>query len=193
MKKKFKNHYFILRHGQTIYQTKRKNFIYRWPDSPPVKLTREGISQIKKAARKLKKEKMDLIYSSDIYRCRQTAGIVAKRLGLKINFDKRLRDINLGIYHGRLKKEFYKEFPKREKRFYRRPPKGENWRDCRKRILSLIEDLEGKYKNKNILIISHGDPLWLFEGAVKGLTDKELLQKKKETTFLKVGEFKKII
>lgn len=193
MKKKLNNQYFILRHGQTIHQTKNIKFIYNWPDNLPVKLTEKGEKQIKEAAEKLKKNKIDLIYSSDIYRCRQTAGIVAKRLGLKVNFDKRLRDINLGIYHGRPKKEFYQDFPNREERFYKRPPKGENWSDCRKRIIDFIKDIDKKYKNKNILIISHGDPLWLLGGWAKGLTNKELLRREEKTTFPEVGEFKKLV
>jgi len=193
MKKKLNNQYFILRHGQTIHQAKKKPQIYSWPDKPPIKLTQKGINQIRRVAKKLKKENINLIYSSDIYRTRQTAGIVAKKLGLKINFDKRLRDINLGIYHGRPKKEFYQDFPNREERFYKRPPKGESWSDCRKRIIDLIKDIDKKYKNKNILIISHGDPLWLLGGWAKGLTNKELLRREEKTTFPEVGEFKKLV
>ena len=127
MKKKLNNSYFILRHGQTIHQTKKKPQIYKWPDKPPVKLTEKGVKQIKKVAKKLKKEKIDLIYSSDIYRTRQSAGIVAKELGLKVKFDKRLRDINLGIYRGGFKKDFYQDFPDPEERFSKKPPRGESW------------------------------------------------------------------
>lgn len=193
MKKKLNNQYFILRHGQTTHQTKEKKFIYNWPDNPPVKLTRKGAKQIKAAAKKLKKEKIDLIYSSDIFRTRQTAGIVTKELGLKVNFDKRLRDINLGIYHGRTKEEFYRDFPDRKKRFYKKPPKGESWSDCRKRIVSFIKIIDRKHKNKRILIISHGDPLWLLDGWVKGLNNKELLREKYKTTFPEVGELRKLL
>lgn len=192
MKKKLNNQYFILRHGQTIHQTKRKPQIYHWPDKASVKLTRKGARQIKEAAKKLKKEKIDFIYSSDIYRTRQTAGIVAKELDLKVKFDKRLRDINLGIYHGRLKKEFYRDFPKKEERFYKRPPKGESWDDTRKRIVSFLKEIDKKHKDKSILIISHGDPLWLLEGWVKDLNNKELLKGKKGTAFPDVGDLKKL-
>jgi len=186
------NQYFILRHGQTAQQTKRKEFIYNWPDNPPVKLTREGKKQIREAAKKLKKEKIDLIYSSDIYRTRQTAKIVAKELDLKVNFDKRLRDINLGIYHGRPKEEFFRDFPFKEKRFNLRPKKGESWNDVKKRLLSFLREVNKKYKNKKILIVSHGDPLWLLEGIAKGLSNKELLKEISKGHYIKVGELRKI-
>lgn len=202
---KLRNKYFILRHGQTIYQTKKKKFVYPRPKRFLVPLTEKGKNQIKIAAKKLKKEKIDLIYSSDFLRTRQTAEIIAKELGLKINpvrkrgflngvnFDKRLRDVNLGIYHGKTKEEFYRDYLRGSKeRFYQKPKGGESWNDVKRRMLSFIKEIDKKYKNKNILIISHGDPLWLLEGAIKGLTNEKLLKEKYKKPFPEVGELKKL-
>lgn len=191
MKEKFKNQYFILRHGQTIYQVRKKKQTYHWPDKPPVRLTKKGERQIKEAAKILKRKKIDFIYSSDIFRTRQTAKIVSKKIGLKVSFDKKLRDINLGIYHGRLKKEFYHDFSDRKKRFNEKPRKGESWNDVRKRLLILLKEIDKKHKNKNILIISHGDPLWLLEGIIKGLSNEKLLREASKGNYIKVGEFRK--
>jgi isoleucyl-tRNA synthetase len=223
IKQKFStNQYYILRHGQTIHQTKKKEWIYPWPEKKPILLTLKGRAQIKKAAEELKNKKIDLIYSSDINRARQTAEIVAKELGVhpvksakggarpvkseelfnrgkqfnrvKIIFDKRLRDINLGIYHGRSKKEdFYRDFPKTVESIYgRKPPRGENWGEVRKRMVDCLSDIDKKHQQKTILIVSHGDPLWLLRGAVEGLDDKELLDIKIKGTDIKTGEWKKI-
>ena len=169
------NEYLILRHGETIYQIKKKNMTYPWPEKSPIKLTKRGQKQIREIAKKLKKEKINLIYSSDVFRTRQTAKIVAKELGLKVIFDKRLRDINLGIYQNRPKKEFYQDFPNLKERFSKKPKGGESWSECKKRILNFLKDIDKKYKDKTILIVSHGDPLWLLEGIVKGMTNQELL------------------
>jgi len=188
---KLNNQYFILRHGETQI-TKRRKFIYNWPDKPPVKLTKKGINQIKKAAKKLKREKIDLICSSDIYRTRQTAGIVAKEIGLKISFDKRLRDINIGIYHGRLKEEFYRAYPLSTKRFTQKIKRGESWNDVRKRLLNFFKEIEKKHKKKKILIVSHGDPLWLLEGTIKCLPNQDLLKEISKGSYIKPGEFRKL-
>ena len=61
----------------------------------------------------------------------------------------------------------------------KRPPNGENWNDVKERMLGFLNDTEGKYENKNILIISHGDPLWFLAGIIKGLeiNDKFLSEK----------------
>lgn len=189
---KLRNQYFILRHGQTIFQTKKKGFIYPWPEKNPICLTEKGEEQIKLAAQKIKKEKIEAIYSSDIPRTRQTAKVVAKELGLKINFDKRLRDINLGIYRGKTIKEFRHDFPCYLTGFCQRAKRGESWNDVKKRLMVFIKEIDKKYRNKNILIISHGDPLWLFEGVVKNWSIDKLL-KIRETNYIKTGEFKKFL
>jgi broad specificity phosphatase PhoE len=193
---KLKNRYFILRHGQTIYQIKKKDYIYSWPEKPPVKLTKKGEKQVKVAAKKLKKEKLDLIFTSDFFRTRQTSRIVAQKLGFKtsqIHFDKRLRDINLGIYRGKTKAEFYKKFPKYSKiRFYKRPPQGESWLDCQKRILAFLKDTDKKFKGKTILIVSHGDPLWLLEGTIRNWSIKKMLQERVSHDIIETGEVRRL-
>lgn len=186
------NTYFLLRHGETPYQVMRENIHYPWPEVTPILLTERGKRQIETVAKELKKEKIDIIFSSDINRACQTAEIVAKELGLKINFDKKLRDINYGIYQGRPRKEFYKEFPDAKKRFCTVPKNGESWSDCKKRVEDFIKEVEKKYQGKKILIIGHGDPLWLLEGLMKNKTNEELLKEKLEGKIIKVGELRKI-
>ena len=184
------NNYFILRHGQTLYQTDKKDIIYPPPEKQDsIRLTEYGEEQIKKAAQKIRKENIDLIFSSDIFRTRQTAEIAAKELGVKVSFNKKLRDINFGIYCNRPKKEFFQAFPDPEQRFYKAPPKGENWQDCQKRILDFIKKIDEQYQNKKILIISHGDPLWLLQGAFAGLNHKELLENRSKK-YIQTGELR---
>jgi broad specificity phosphatase PhoE len=189
----FKNKYYILRHGQTFWQTINKDFAYPKKDSYKVRLTPLGEKQIKEAAKKLKDKGIDLIYSSDFFRTRQTAKIVARELKVPVFFDPSLRDVNLGIYMGRKKEEFYRDFPKNStKAFYEAPPKGESWKDCQKRMLNFLKKIDKINNNKTILIISHGHPLWLLEGAVKNWSFEEMIKKRK-SNYIQVGEFKKLI
>jgi len=188
-----KNYYFILRHGETIYQQEKKDIIYPFPEKEPIGLTEKGKKQIKKAASRLKKEKIDIIFSSDITRCRQSAEIVSQELGgIKIVFDKRLRDVNLGVYHGRKKEEFYIDFPRDKKRFYKVPKGGESWNDVKKRMLSFIKEIGKRHKNKNILIVSHGRPLWLLEGAMRGLRSNEEYFEQGKKIIPRTGELRKL-
>jgi len=173
---KLRNRYFLLRHGKTIYQTKKRTKIYPWPDVPPIKITKQSEKEIRRVARSLKKEEIDYIYCSDIFRAKQTAEIVAQELGLKIKLDKRLRDLNIGIYQGGNKKDFFRDFPVSDpkKRFDGRPQNGESWKDLKKRIKEFIADTEKRHHKKNILLVSHGDPLEILMGIVRNMRDKEI-------------------
>ena len=195
IKQKFStNRYFILRHGETLYQSKLKEKIYPRVKTTSVGLTEKGKATIEALVQKLRKNKIDLIFSSDFLRTRETAEIIAKEIGIKINFDKKLRDVDVGIYHGRSKEEFYKDFPaeKIKERFYKKPKKGENWLNCRKRMINFLKDIDRKYQNKNILVVSHGDPLWLLEGTMKGLSDDRLVKLKLQGELIKTGELRKL-
>jgi len=185
------NTYFILRHGETPYQLKKEETMYPWPEPFPILLTEKGKRQIKNAAQKFKSEKIDLIFSSDISRTRETAKIISKEIKVKPIFDVRLREIDKGIYNGKLIKEYKKIFSDQKQRFFKRPLNGESRQDCKKRMIDFLEEIDKKYRNKNILMISHGTPLYLLEGAAKGLEDEKLLERKKDFS-LKVGEFKKL-
>lgn len=191
-KQKFStNRYFILRHG--IAKQNVKGIISSSPEGK-FPLTLIGKSQIKKTAKDLKKilgkEKLDVIFSSDLQRCKETAEIVSKELGAEIIFSKKLRELDFGKYDGSSITEYQKEFPYSLSRFQERLPKGESWNDCKKRMLKTIESIEKKYQNKNILIVSHGDPLWLLEGLMKGLNNEEMLGSRKK--MIKKGELKKL-
>ena len=189
--KKFNNTYYILRHGQTIHQIKKKNVIYFWPeDKPPASLTKKGRHQIEIATKLLKNDKPDLIFASDALRTRQTSQIVAKKFGLKVNLDHRLREVNFGIYNGKNRAKFFQAFPNPIERFKKAPQKGESWNDVIKRLKSFLKEVEKKYKKKTILVVGHGEPLWLFGGMVRGLNEKELVKEYLEKSKPTLGELR---
>jgi broad specificity phosphatase PhoE len=190
---KFKNHYFLLRHGQTIYQKEKREILYKASEHFELELTEEGKKQIEAAAKILKNKKIDAIFSSDFLRTRQTAGIVLKELGLEPVFDERLRDINMGEFHGRSFLEYKNYFKDKKERFKKRTPGGENWEDVIKRLKAVIKDIEKEHEDKNILIISHGDPLWLLAGIIKGFKKEEDFLNIRDTNFYpSVGQLMEI-
>lgn len=192
----WQNHYFLLRHGQTPYQAdqEKTGLMYPFPENPPISLTEKGKEQIAEAVQQLEKENLDLIFSSDFFRTRQTAGIVTKELNLEPVFDSRLRDLDMGEFQGK-PKQLYQDFFLIEKkdRFDERPPGGESWNDVKKRLNDFLTDIEKKYAGKNILIISHGDPLWLLAGMLRGFkTEEEFLDARHTDLYPNVGQFIKI-
>ena len=57
-----------------------------------------------------------------------------------------------------------------------------------------IRSVDKKHTNKNILIVSHGDPLWLLEKAVvNGLNNQELLSEiSLNKKYIQPGEVRKL-
>ena len=190
-KQKFsKNEYFLLRHGFSR-MNELSILISRLPEKISCPLTERGKKEAEKAAKKLKKEKIDLIFASDLRRTRETAEIVGKILGIKPIFDKRLRDIQAGIFEGKSEGEyanFWKDF---KARFEKAPRGGESYNKVKMRIYNFVKSLEKKYSGKKILLIGHQRPFAMLEGAVQGLTVDEFLEKI-EPRKMKTGEIRKI-
>jgi len=186
------NKYLLLRHGQTIYQTEKKDILYPFPEEPPVDLTEKGESQIREAAGKLKEEKIDLIFTSDFFRTRKTAMMVVRECGLpenRIILDRRLRDLKTGYFQSGRKEDYQKFFSSADEKFEKRPPAGENWNDIISRVADFLNEVEKKYKNKNILVVSHGDPLWFLAMIIRGFKAREeFLSEKGRSFYQDVGQ-----
>ena len=190
---KIHNNYFALRHGHTSYTADLTDIVYPKSTHFELGITEEGKEDIRKLIPIIKEKQIDLIFASDYLRTQITSKIIAEALSLKVVSDKRLRDVNLGIYEGRKKQEYYDNITPR-KMFEEGPEGGESWIDCINRIESLIKDIEKQYQNKNILIVSHGDTLWILE---KGIAQKEnidkLLKERFTIPIIQPGELKTII
>lgn len=182
------NKFFIARHGEADHNI--NGHIAAGPEKgrPIAKLTKEGIRQIEKTAQELKKEKIDIIYCSPYTRTKQTAKIIAKATGAKVIVEKQLGEINTGVFNGRLVSEYEKFFEKPIDKFFKSPLGGESLSEVKKRMLSISKVINKNHVNKNILIVSHGDPLWMLEGVLKGFSNNEIL----DFPILKVGEWRKL-
>ncbi len=192
------NKHFILRHGESLRNIKKT--VACWPEKKPTPLTEKGKTQIKTVAKKLKKEKVDVIFSSDLLRAKQTAQIIAEELGLRVNFDKRLRELDMGSLNGKSVEEAARFWDPEKKlktidyyleRFRVRAPGGESYFDAQKRMYKFLLAIDSKYKEKTILIVGHELPLTALEGAVKGLTPEEIVKYRLKSK-IKVGELRNL-
>lgn len=171
---KLNNIYFILRHGQA--RSNKEQFVSSWPEKVHNPLAQKGRQQIKKIIPRLKREKIDLIFSSDLLRIKQTAEMVAKELDLEISFDRRLREHDTGDLNGKSLDVWYRY--RVIDSFDKKAPGGESFADIKERLEDFLEDIDNKYRDKNILIISHGNPLIVLQGIVNNLSNKEILDNK---------------
>lgn len=181
-----KNKYFLLRHGQALSNV--ENVISCWPEKREFPLTEEGRRQIEESAVKLAGKKIDMIFSSDLLRTKQTAEIVAKKLNREIKYDERLREYNMGEYNGKGIEEYYKVFDNQLDRFYKKAEDGESYTDIKERIISFVSEKESEYTGKNILAVSHQIPIIIFLGVINGLSNEEIVEKYLNTNRIKNGE-----
>jgi len=159
--KKSGNTYFVMRHGEAESNTLNISSS-DFENQKAHHLTEKGKLQVQKDAVTLESAKIDLIVTSPFTRTFETAEIVAGILKLQkesIVADDRLREINAGIFDGHSVDEF--RFADQTDPFTNGPEGGENFSDVRRRIGECLYDIETQHQYKNILIISHGDPIWL--------------------------------
>ncbi len=185
-----KNKYFLVRHTECVSNVKKISS-YSWEKEDI--LTETGIKQAEKLANKLKKYKINLVFCSPFTRTKQTFEIINKKLKLnttKILFDKRLVENNFGIADGQHYDEYHKLFSS-EKAYFETPvPYGENYADVKKRITGFLKEIESKYKNKNILIISHGFSLRMLELVAMNLNIKECIEHLRDSQFVQREEIR---
>mgnify|MGYP001612073627 CR=1 FL=1 len=162
--KKFKNRYFIIRHGES--KANIANILLSHPKEGTLSfgLSPKGKKQVKISVSKSKKNKLldsdVIIYSSDFLRAKETAEIAKKLLGIKkINFHKKLRERYFGKYD-KTSLENIKIAWEHDKKNPNHKHKGvESPNKVLKRTLTVINELEKKYNGKKILLVSHGDVL----------------------------------
>jgi len=190
--KKSGNRYFVMRHGEA--ESNEKNIVSsKLENSHKYPLTEHGKEQVIISAEKLVDKKIDLIFYSPFERTNQTAFIVAEKIGLakeNVISDKRLAEIDGGIFDGRSKNDYDSYFSSILENFTKASPEGENLNDLKKRVGEFLYETEKKYQNKNILIISHGYTIWMLHTASGGLNEKEAVKVMEDNDdFISVGDF----
>ena len=173
--KKSGNKYFVIRHGQT--DVNLKGMVSCDPNEP-VPLTALGREQVAAQVDFLKEQGIELIITSPFVRTRETAEIIRAGLGLaesEVLVDDRLREMDIGVYKKGSWSAFHEAFPKTVENFDRAPEGGESYQTVKSWMMNFMHDLEIKYKNKKILIVSHGSPSWLLMAGAQGFNAQESL------------------
>ncbi len=153
--------FYIMRHGEAESNAKK---IYDTNIKSEIHLTTKGKMDVSKVAKKIKDINIDIIICSDFMRTEETAEIVGKEIGVKVIKDKRIREISVGDLDGQpYDMEIIKRRNNGEDLSY---PNGENWTDVKKRIDDFYRDISFKYRDKKILIVSHGDVLLSIEASL---------------------------
>ena len=188
-----RNTYIIMRHG---YSARNPDNILasQYPEEVPYPLLGKGVQDAEDSAQKLKNERIDVIITSPLIRAFETARIVSKAVGVEPSTDVRLCDYNVGVFEGQ-QDHILRNDPKYSsiaKLFEISPPQGETYTQLRERVLGVLKDCEQNYANKTIVVVSHGDALWLIDSSIRGLTIEETVESRNAGDYIPTGTFQKI-
>ncbi|MDY5230034.1 MAG: histidine phosphatase family protein [Eubacteriales bacterium] len=163
-----------IQHTQSIHHT--NGMVGSWTDWD---LSELGIQQAKRIGEKLKVELADrelVMYSSDLKRAKQTAENVGEYLGISPVLRTELRERNLGRCCGKSVKWLRENLEKQERTIDDRLfSDAESRRDEWNRLKPFFEEVMGN-EEENIIIVSHGDLLSVFNAMFLGLDVESLNQ-----------------
>jgi len=160
-----RNRYIFLRHGESINNLSQT--LDTVMDNGTIGLSERGKKQSAAAATKLKKEKIDVIYTSQFKRAKETAEIIGQALDLKPQEDQRINEYHIGqVYEGKTISEFHRGFGDRAQRLHEAPPGGETWLQIRQRMFDFLHQLDRQHQGKTFLIVTHSDPIYVVRWAL---------------------------
>jgi broad specificity phosphatase PhoE len=146
----------LARHGETDDNCPPLRF-QGWRDTP---LNDVGRRQAHRLAAKLVDQGIASIWSSDLSRASETAGVVGRQLGLDVRLDSRLREGNRGRWEGRLFEDVAREEPELFAAWEKagaswRFPEGESLQEQLDRVSACVEDVRSSAQLP-ALVVCHG-------------------------------------
>jgi probable phosphoglycerate mutase len=166
----FKNHYFLLRHGESMPNIRGVILSHLEEGKKDEHtLTKNGEEQVRRSVREAKAQGLlkddTIIFSSPFSRCRRTAEIAKEVLGVPVEiiFDDRLRERWFGDWEGTSDVHYQNVWDKDVLDSDHRDANVESTTEIAARVAALIHDLGERYAGKNILLVSHGDALQILQ------------------------------
>lgn len=159
---------YSTRHGQTDYN--KQDIILGTTD---IELNETGLAQAHELAEKVAEhDDIDLIISSPMKRAIKTAQLVAEKNGLEIIIDNRLREWDYGRYES--KSRFTDGFAENKVNFgVKMGRTGESLMQLTHRVYSALDEIIEKYRDKNVLLVSHGGVCRVIETYFKDMTTEQ--------------------
>ncbi|MBN1313409.1 MAG: histidine phosphatase family protein [Anaerolineae bacterium] len=146
----------LIRHGKTDW-----NLEGRYQGQADQPLNELGRSQAEKLAEQLAGQTFEAIYSSDLRRAQETARYLAEKVGLQVQLETRLREVNQGEWEGMLVGDIAANYPNEWEMLQRdpvhaRPPGGESAAELSTRIWEAVDEISARHTAGPVVIVSHG-------------------------------------
>ena len=149
----------LARHGETDW-----NRIGRWQGQADPPLNETGRRQAAELAERLVGKGISAIHTSDLLRASETARVVADRLGLTVDEDPGLREIDVGSWSGLTRADVEEQFPEGFARWQAGQigHDGETSEELTERVVGTVERIGNAHPGETVLLVTHG-------GAIRAL------------------------
>lgn len=150
----------LLRHGETNW-----NLQGRCQGATDLELNETGIQQAREIATYLSKERIDVVYSSNLKRAVQTANAIGQSHDLEVIPDSDFRELNHGILEGMTFPEIRASYPDFIKRWRNEPaelliPGGERLIDVERRSWRGLERvMQSHLRHETVVVVTHNFPI----------------------------------
>jgi len=146
----------VVRHGETLWNSERR--MQGQKNSP---LSERGRAQARALGERMRGERFEHLYSSDLVRAHDTALAIAAATGHEVRIDPRLRERAFGIFEGLTRSEMALRYPAEFERFRMRDPDyavpgGESPRAFYERSIACLADLGARHRGCRMVVVAHG-------------------------------------
>ncbi|MCK7623464.1 bifunctional RNase H/acid phosphatase [Streptomyces sp. RS10V-4] len=154
--------FVLLRHGETAL-TPEKRFSGSGGTDPALSPT--GRRQAEATAAALAaRGTVQAVVSSPLLRCRETAGVIADRLGLDVRVEEGLRETDFGAWEGLTFAEVRERFPDDLDAWLRSAKAaptggGESFAAVARRVAVARDKLIARYAGRTVLLVTHVTPI----------------------------------
>src|SRR5712691_9755247 len=158
---------FLLgRHGETDWNRDR-----RFQGHADPGLNDTGRVQALELADELAAERIDAIYASDLARARETAEIIAGRVGAPVVLDRELREIDVGEWQGLTWPEIEQRYPDGVRNWHEHGQgweRGETYDALGERVVAALRRISAAHPGGRVLIVGHGGTVRSVRAFVEG-------------------------
>ncbi len=146
----------LVRHGETDW-----NLEGRYQGQADLPLNERGRKQAKLLAERLRGERIEAIYASDLSRAYETAEIIAEAIGLEVKPLESLREVDTGVWTGLTFQEVESRYPEHLREWRADPLRvkrleGESYLELFERTRTAIEEIVEAHPDQTVLIVGHG-------------------------------------
>ena len=158
----------LVRHGETDW-----NRDGRWQGHSDTHLNELGREQARRVAAELDGDGVDVMYTSDLARARETAEIIADELDLNVRTDDRLRERSFGAWEGLTAPEIEERFADELASWHRGDGPGaadaEPFERFAERVLAFLEPALERHPDETVLVVAHGGTIRVIHAFASGV------------------------